>query len=303
MSTTSQYGQPTLELAATRAGVLEVPPRRTRMRYGVHLALIAVCTVICIPALYALQVATLNLIQAFQAPPQLFPPGSSFFDNVRALFERLNFGGLLLNTTIVSLVVVISKTALAMLAGLAFVYFRFPARGVLFIAVLLTLLMPTEIILLPLYRIVAELGWAETNPYLTLTVPFIATATGVFLFRQHFSNIPRELAEAAQIDGATPLRFMVAVLIPMSWNVIVAHALIQFISSWNQYLWPVLVLQGPDSQAYQVIQVGIRRAVAGPQTDFGMLMAAGIVASIPPLLLFVLLQKQFMSGFAITRDK
>jgi sn-glycerol 3-phosphate transport system permease protein len=134
-----------------------------------------------------------------------------------------------------------------------------------------------------------------------LTIPFLATATGAFLFRQHFSNIPRELAEAAQIDGATPVRFLFSVLIPMSWNVIAAHALIQFIASWNQYLWPVLIVQ---DMSQQVIQVGVRSAAAqGTNTDFGLLMAAGIVASLPPLVLFVLMQKQFMSGFAITRDK
>jgi sn-glycerol 3-phosphate transport system permease protein len=149
---------------------------------------------------------------------------------------------------------------------------------------------------------VAELGWTQTNPNLALTFPFLATATGAFLFRQHFSNIPRELADAAQIDGASPLRFLFAVLIPMSWNVIAAHALIQFIASWNQYIWARLVLP-PDRFEVQLIQIGVRNAGSGPQTDFGLLMAAGIVASLPPLILFLLLQKQFMSGFAITRDK
>jgi sn-glycerol 3-phosphate transport system permease protein len=97
------------------------------------------------------------------------------------------------------------------------------------------------------------------------------------------------------------VRFLSSVLIPMSWNVIAAHALIQFIASWNQYLWPVLIVQ---DMGQQVIQVGVRStAAAGTSTDFGLLMAAGIVASLPPLILFVLMQKQFMSGFAITRDK
>lgn len=276
-------------------------PRRQRPRYGVHLALIVACFVMCIPALYALQVATLTIEQSFVSPPQLFPPGGDLGDNLGSLFARSNFGTLIVNTTVVALVIVIGKTALALLAGLAFVYFQFPGKWVLFFFVLLTLLMPTEIILLPLFRIVSELEWGEGSPRLALTIPFLATATGAFLFRQHFSNIPRELAEAAQIDGATPLRFMASVLVPMSWNVIGAHALIQFISSWNQYLWPILIVQDP---ANQVIQVGVRNAVtAGTQTDYGLLMAAGVVASLPPLILFVLLQKQFMNGFAITRDK
>jgi sn-glycerol 3-phosphate transport system permease protein len=276
-------------------------PTKTKTRWGVHLALWGVCFVMCIPALYALQVATLTLEQAFTAPPQLFPPGADLGDNIASLFTRLQFGTLMLNTTVVALIVVVGKTGLSLLAGLAFVYFRFPGKQVLFFVVLLTLLMPTEIILLPLFRMMAELEWGQSNPRLALTVPFLASATGVFLFRQHFANIPRELAEAAQLDGATPLRFLSAVLIPMSWNVIGAQALIQFISTWNAYLWPVLIVQ--DSAQY-VIQMGVRSAgSSGGQADFGLLMAAGVVASLPPLVLFVVLQRQFMNGFALTRDK
>ncbi|NJL95851.1 MAG: carbohydrate ABC transporter permease [Anaerolineae bacterium] len=270
-------------------------------RYGTHLALIVLCFLLAFPALYALQVATLDLAAAFAAPPRLFPPGSDLPSNVQTLFDNQHFGALYVNTLVVALVVMVAKTVFSMLAGLAFVYYRFPGKGILFFAILLTLLMPTEIILLPLFRLVSTLEWGNNYPYLALTMPFLASAVGMFLFRQHFMNIPRELAEAAQIDGARPLRFMVSVLLPMSWNVIGAHAIIQFISMWNQYLWPLLLIQQPEEQ---MIQVGVRNAViSGTQTDFGLLMSAGIVASIPPLIVFVLLQKQFMSGFALTRDK
>ncbi|MEQ8674309.1 MAG: carbohydrate ABC transporter permease [Aggregatilineales bacterium] len=279
-----------------------VPKRRTKTRWGVHFGLIIVCFLTALPALYALQVATLTIQQAFVVPPQLFPPGGDLFDNVNTLFDTRQFGRLIYNTTVITMVVVIVKTILAMLAGLAFVFFKFPGKWVLFFVVLMTLLMPTEIILFPLFRLVAELEWIQTNPKLALTMPFLATAVGAFLFRQHFSNIPKELVEAAQIDGATPLRFLFSVLIPMSWNVIGAHAMIQFIAMWNQYLWPRLVI---SDTAEQMLQVGVRQAVnaTGAQTDFGLLMAAGIIASIPPLILFLALQKQFMNGFAITRDK
>lgn len=278
---------------------------RTGTRWGVHTALILICFVMCIPALYALQSATLSAQQSAFTPPQLFPPGASLFDNLAVLFSKLNFGQLILNTTIVSLVIVIGKTTLALLAGLAFVYFRFVGKTVLFFTILFTLLMPTEIILLPLFNMMSQVGWGQNYPQLALTIPFLATATGAFLFRQHFQNIPRELAEAAQIDGATPVRFMMSVLIPMSLNVIAAHALIQFISSWNQYLWAVLII---GSESDQVIQIGVRKAATlstqvGGTTNYGVLMAAGIMASLPPLILFILLQKQFMSGFAITKEK
>lgn len=273
-----------------------------KTRWGVHIALIVVCFILACPALYALQVATLTLDEAFAIPPQIFPPSTDLFQNIEDLFTGdSQFDQMLLNTTIIAVIVVIVKTALAMMAGLAFVYFNFPGKWFLFFFVLLTLLMPTEIILLPLFDLMADLQWGAESPRLALTMPFLAGAIGAFLFRQHFSNIPQELAEASQLDGASPLRFMVSVLLPLSWNVIGAHAVIQFISMWHQYLWPSIIITNPEDQ---MIQVGVTQSTTvGQSADFGLLMAAGVVASIPPLIVFVLLQKQFMSGFALTRDK
>jgi sn-glycerol 3-phosphate transport system permease protein len=274
--------------------------RAGNIQYGKHIPLIIVCFLVAFPAIYALLISTMTRHQAFQYPPRLVP-GSDFWDNVTLLFDTQQFDKLFMNTLIVALVVVIGKVVTSMLAGLAFVYFRFPGKWFLFFFVLLTLLMPTEIIIVPLFRLISDLEWARTNPRLALTVPFLASATGAFLFRQHFSNIPRELLDAAQIDGASPIRFLFSVLFPMSWNVIGAMAVIQFIYMWHQYLWPIIIINETENQ---LIQVGVNNSFAvGAQTDFGIVMAAGIVASVPPLIVFILLQRQFMSGFALTRDK
>jgi sn-glycerol 3-phosphate transport system permease protein len=251
--------------------------------------------------LYALLVASLTFVESFSPVSDQFPPGGAFFDNIRELFSENAFERYVWNTVVVAAVVVIGKTVFSMLAGLAFVFFRFPGKWFLFFFVLLTLLLPTEIILLPLFNLVADLDWAAEHPRLALTVPFLASAAGAFLFRQHFSNIPHEMADAAQMDGATPLRFLWSILLPMSWNVIVAHAVLQFIAMWHLYLWPILVLQDEDDQ---LIQQGVRAAASfGTQPDFRMAMTAGVMASLPPLLVFILLQKRFMSGFSLTRDK
>ena len=274
-----------------------IPHAHSRTRWGTHLALIIVCFLIAVPAFYALLVSTMTRDQAFQYPPRLVP-GGDLFNNVETLMEQ-NFGRMFVNTTIAAAIVVVAKTITSMLAGLAFVYFRFPFKWFLFFFVLLTLLMPTEIIIVPLFKLMSELQWFNTR--YALTVPFMASATGAFLFRQHFSNIPRELAEAAQIDGASPVRFMFTILVPMSWNVIGAMAVIQFVYMWNQYLWPVIIVKDPKEQ---LIQVGVVNMFSvGAQTDYGIVMAGAVIASIPPLLVFVLLQRQFMSGFALTRDK
>jgi len=274
-----------------------IPKARPKTRWGTHLALIIVCFLVAVPAFYALLVSTMTRDQAFQYPPRLVP-GGDFVDNVETLMEQ-NFGRMFVNTAMAAVIVVVAKTITSMLAGLAFVYFRFPFKWFLFFFVLLTLLMPTEIIIVPLFKLMSELKWFNTR--YALTVPFMASATGAFLFRQHFSNIPRELAEAAQIDGASPVRFMFTILVPMSWNVIGAMAVIQFVYMWNQYLWPVIIIKDPQAQ---LIQVGVVNMFAvGAQTDYGIVMAGAVIASIPPLLVFVLLQRQFMSGFALTRDK
>jgi len=285
----------------TKVSATQPHPRSRRTKWGTHIGLIIVCFIMCIPALYALQVATLTTNESFAIPPQLFPPSNDFDNNVNTLWNSLGFDRLILNTIIISMVVVIAKTVMAMVAGFIFVYYRFPGRIFLFFFVLLTLLLPTEIILQPLVGLMAELEWGRTSPRLVLTMPFLASAVGVFLFRQHFTNFPRELGEAAQIDGANAPRFLISILVPMSWNVIGAHAMIQFIGMWNQYVWPVVM--SLDSE-HQVIQWGVANsALVSGQADFGLLMTAGVIASIPPLVLFVLLQKQFMSGFALTRDK
>lgn len=289
MATSTEAQSPTV--------VARGPVYSSRTRWGAHLTLIAVCLVIALPAIYALIVATMTQDQAFQYPPRLVP-GGDFINNIETLVDQ-GFLQKFWNTAIVAAAVVVGKTATAMLAGLAFVYFRFPFKWFIFFFVLLTLLMPTEIIIVPLFRLMAQLEWGDTK--LALTIPFMASATGAFLFRQHFSNIPRELAEAAQIDGASPLRFMFTILVPMSWNVIGAMAVIQFVYMWNQYLWPVIIIKDPDEQ---LIQVGVVNAFSvGAQTDFGVVMAGAVIASLPPLLVFVALQRQFMSGFALTRDK
>ena len=206
----------------------------------------------------------------------------------------------MLNSVIVALVMTTGKAVLSLLAGMAFVFFRIPGKWLIFGFVLITLMMPTEVMAIALFRLVGvELQWGG---YEAMIVPFIASATGSFLFRQHFASIPGELSEAAQIDGANPLQFLWYVLIPISWNAIAALFVIQFLYAWNQYLWPLMVIH---ETTLKPVQLGLRSLRSGTETgdSFGPLMLGAVLASIPPLVVFLALQKQFMSGFALTRDK
>lgn len=265
-------------------------------RWYAHIVLIISCAILGFPLFYAMLVSTQNNAQVIQFQ---FLPGSSFSSNWDAVMNVRSLGKYMGNTIVLALVVTVGKTVLSLLAGLAFVYFRFPGKWLVFGFVLATLMMPTEILIIALFRFVSvQLQWGNT--FQALAVPFLASATGTFLFRQHFANIPAELSEAAQMDGANPIQFLFRVLVPISWNTIGALAVIQFIYVWNMYLWPLLVTQGDN----QVVQVGLRSLLAvDASRSYGPLMLAATVVSIPPILVFVLLQKQFMSGFAISRDK
>ncbi len=292
--------QPTAgDIAGAQTQIQIHVPRRFNLlpeRWYVHVLLWITCLLVGFPVLYALLVSTQTNaeVTSFQ-----FTPGSALHANFTSVVFERHLGRYMLNSVVLAVVVTAGKTLLSLLAGLAFVYFRFPGKWLIFGFVLATLMMPTEILVLALFRFVSNLGWGNT--FWAISVPFVASATGAFLFRQHFANLPAELSEAAQLDGATPLRFLFRVLIPLSWNTIGALAVIQFVYVWNMYLWPLLIIK---NEALQVVQVGLgslRNVDAG--LTYGPLMLAAIIASLPPVVVFILLQKQFMSGFAITRDK
>ncbi len=261
-----------------------------------HLALITSVLVIAFPLLYAVLIATQTNAEIFSFR---FTPGSALASNFDDVWVKREFSRAMWNSLQQSFWVTVGKTVLSLLAGLAFVYFRFRAKWFVFFFVLVTLMMPTEVMILAMFRLVSGFGWQDTMA--SITVPFIASATGAFLFRQHFANMPVELLEASQIDGATPFTFLTRVLIPLSWNIIGALFVIQFVYTWNMFLWPSLIIRDDSAQ---VVQVAMQTLLNfGGALTFGPLMLAAIIASIPPALVFVVMQKPFMSGFVTAQDK
>lgn len=272
--------------------------RKTRQKILTHVVLIVVCFFVLAPVLFALAKSTQTRAQVFHYPPKL-GPGTAFLDNYRTAWYSFDLGLYMKNSLIIAAGVMISKTVLSMLAGLALVYFDFPIKNWIFYFILFSLMMPTEIMIIALFNLVSDLGWG--NNYQALIVPFMASATGVFLFRQHFSSISTNLVDAARVDGAGPLRFLWSVLVPMSWNTVGAMALIQFIYMWNQYIWPLVIIR---ENARQVVQVGLRSMTAVQDTtNWGVVMAGAVLAMLPPLIIFILLHEQFTRGFALGQEK
>ncbi len=294
-----------------------------RRRVWVHVALILACLLITAPVIFA-------AIKASQTRAQVLSPsvvpGTALFDNLRTAWTTARLGVFMTNSLVVAAVVTTAKTLFSLMAGMALVYFRFRGQGFVFGFILLTLMMPTEVLAIGLFDLVSlppPPSWAAFLAYLqdpsavllepvrygfgwssgrmALIVPFLASATGVFLFRQHFMSIPRSLADAAKIDGAGPLRFLWSILVPMSWNTIGALAVVQFVYVWDQYLWPRIVIRREQDQ---VVQVGLNLLIGtGEGTQWGAVMAGALVTILPPLLVFMLLQERFSKGFALSADK
>ena len=289
----------------------------------VHLVLIVACAVVAFPIFFALVKATQTRVDVLS--PSLWP-GDQFLDNARAVFLNANLWAFMRNSFIVAVAVTVGKTLLSLLAGMALVFFRFRFKRVVFALILLTLMIPIEVLIVPLFDIIslqppqtwaqawewlrnpiavlfrpAEYGFGWSDTYWAMIVPFLASATGTFLFRQHFMAIPTSLADAARIDGATPLQFLRKVLIPMSWNTIGALAVIEFVYVWNQYLWPSIIIR---REGLQVVQVGLNLIIGtGEGVQWGYVMAGAIMSLVPPLIVFLLLQEQFMRGFALSDSK
>jgi sn-glycerol 3-phosphate transport system permease protein len=276
-------------------GVQKVGLVRGR-KWPYHLGLTFTALVIAFPLLYASLIATQTNTEIFSFQ---FTPGSALRSNFESVWVGRDFSTSMWNSFVQSIVVTTGKTVLSLLAGLAFVYFKFRGKWLVFFFVLVTLMMPTEVMILALFRQVSGYGWQDTLA--AITIPFLASATGAFLFRQHFANLPTDLLEAAQIDGASPMKFLTKVLIPISWNVIAALFVIQFVYTWNMFLWPSLILRDPSKQVVQTALQGLTN-IDGALT-YGPLMLAAIIASIPPAIVFLLMQKPFMSGFAIGQNK
>jgi len=198
---------------------------------------------------------------------------------------------------VMALAIAIGKIVISMLSAFAIVYFRFPLRKTVFWMIFLTLMLPVEVRIFPTYKVVAELGLIDT--YAGLTLPLIASATATFLFRQFFLTVPDELAEAARIDGAGPMRFFFDILLPLSRTSIAALFVIMFIYGWNQYLWPLLVTTREDM--YTVV-IGIKRMVAGGDTlvEWQLVLATAMLALLPPAAVVLVMQRWFVKGLVET---
>lgn len=260
---------------------------------------LAISIAIILFPIWLVFVASTRTSAEILSAPMPITPGSHFLENYRrAVLEgNENLGAsaltMLKNSLIMALGISVGKIAVSLLAAFAIVFFKFPLRKFCFWSIFVTLMLPVEVRIMPTYKVISDLGLL--NSYAGLILPMVVSATAVFLFRQYFMTIPREMAEASQIDGASPMQFFWHVLLPMTRTPIAAMFVIQFIYGWNQYLWPLLIT---TKREYYTILIGINRMLSGAdvQIEWQIVMATTLLAMIPPALVVIIMQKQFISG-------
>ena len=268
-----------------------------------HTVLILGVLLVAFPVYVTFVASTHSLERILQVPMPLLPGDQLVANYAQVLGAGTTTGSkaavsrMLVNSLVMALAIPLGKIAISIIASFAIVYFRFRLRMFFFWMIFVTLMLPVEVRIIPTFKVIADLGMLNT--YAGLTVPLIASATATFLFRQFFMTVPDELAEAARVDGAGPMRFFWDVLMPLSKTTMAALFVIQFIYGWNQYLWPLLVTTNEDM--YPVV-IGIKRMISGGEAaqQWNLVMATAMLAMLPPALIVIFMQRWFIKGLVDT---
>ena len=272
---------------------------RTRGKIVVHALLILLVIVVAFPVFYALITSTLSFQEAYSYPPRLMP-GNQLWNNITQAWNRVDFGRLFFNSTFIAVTVALAKIMLSLFAAFAYTHFRFRGRVLLFPMTMITQMLPLPVRILPTYRLMASFGWI--NSYYALMFPFFASTTGILLFRQFFMTVPRDLSDAARVDGTSPMRYFWQILVPISKTNIAALFVIEFIFIWSQYLWPLIVTTTADMR---VVQIGLKMLLASEQIapEWNVIMAGTVIAMLPPLIVLIVFRKSFAEGIAMQSEK
>lgn len=259
-------------------------------KFGGYIFLLTITALILIPIYWMLVAATLPQSAFFQWPPHWLP-GTHFLENFRALQENVNFIRSMGN----SIIIAVSYTALSLvlcsMAGFAFAKYDFRFKEPLFYFILATLVLPIQLLIIPLFLLITNLGW--TNSYLAVILPWAANPLGIFLMRQNMQAIPDALLESARMDGATEFQLYYKIALPTMLPSLAALAIILFLSQWQAFLYPLVVLRDP--QMY-TIPIALAELTGQQRVYFDQIMVATSLAVIPLFLVFLTLQRYFIKG-------
>ncbi|MCX5205148.1 carbohydrate ABC transporter permease [Streptomyces sp. NBC_00237] len=262
------------------------PGRSILLTSGLAIAL----AVVAIPLYWVLVAATHSSDEIFDSPPPLLP-GTSFLDNLNTLQQEAHFGQVILNSLGIATVYTLLAGAVCTLAGYGFATYRFRGREALFGLLMLGLIVPAQITLVPLFRTMAELHWLNT--YQAVVLPNLALPFGIFLMRQSMSGLPKELLDSGRIDGCGEFRLFLRVALPPMRPALAALAIFLFLYQWNDFVWPLIVLRASTSFT---IPVALASLQGLDETDYGAILAGTAIAAVPMAVVFLALQRHFVSG-------
>lgn len=266
-----------------------------------YVVLLAVALAMVVPFMWMVSTSLRPSGSAFSYPPQIFPT-SWEFSNYERLFTLVPFGRYFLNTVIVTVFTVIGQVLICSMAAYAFARLRFIGRDTMFILYLATMMIPSQIILIPLYLLVYALGWINT--YQGLIVPGISSVFGIFLLRQAFMGVPQDYQDAARIDGAREWTIYWKIFLPLNGPALATLGVFAFMGTWTELLWPLLI--GRD-QSMRTLEVGLAyfnsQTTAFQQTNWPIVMAAAVVVMLPVLIIYIFAQRYFVQGIALSGVK
>ncbi|HIW67356.1 carbohydrate ABC transporter permease [Dietzia aerolata] len=261
------------------------------MKIAGYVAMFLVLAIIALPLYWVIVTSFKTPDMVYIQPPAWWPEPVTTAPYGRVM-DNVPFEAYFRNSIIITTILVAVKLILGILSAYAFVYLRFPGRGLVFMLVLAALMVPNQITVISNYALIAQLGWINT--FQGIIIPLAGVAFGTFLMRNHFLTLPFEIIEAARMDGCGHMKLLFRVLLPMSWPTVVAFALITTVNEWNEYLWPFLVA---SDDTVAPLQVGLARLIStDAYIDWPMVMAATILTITPILIVFLLLQRRMIKG-------
>lgn len=237
---------------------------------------------------------------SLKAPMDIFNldiiPNNPTLDNYKTIFQKSPFARWFLNSVAIALMTTISVAFFDTLVGYILAKFRFIGRTVIFVAILSTLMVPTEMLIIPWYMMSTELGWTDT--YWGILFPGLMTGFGVFLMKQFMESIPDDLLDAARIDGMNEFSIFWKVAVPQVWSALSALAIFTFLSNWNAFLWPLIVIESPE---LRTLPVGLSFFASGEvESQWHLIMTGATVTVLPLLIVFFILQRHIIRGITLT---
>jgi sn-glycerol 3-phosphate transport system permease protein len=264
-------------------------PRRRLRTIGSYTVLTVAAIVVVFPVYITIVNSLLVPDQLVQQPPPLFPTNPQWH-NYTAAWTTGQMSKYVATSAIMTALIVVGQLVTSILAAYAFAFLRFPLKRTLFVICLITLMIPFEVTFITNLDTVTSLHWF--NSYAGLAVPFLATGFGIFLLRQAFLQIPRDLQEAAQLDGYGHLRFMTRVAVPLARPSLAALAVFSFLGAWNQYLWPLVSTGG--TTPLDTVQIGLKQLLGNEVSQIPVSLAGAVIAFVPLVILLIVFQKQLV---------